>query len=71
MKTMETSDIRMLESCFAYSQLGWSSYYKAIVKKYGKEATEKQVEKIKAEYKVVSGTYEDSEGCVYNSLVKV
>ena len=66
---MKKSDIEMLKSCFTYGYLGWSKYYKAIVEKYGEEATEKEVDKIEKTYEVEHNTYEDIEGCVYNSLI--
>ena len=68
-KTISKSDLEMIHSCYTYGFLG-SDYMKNIYKKYGKKIVEKEIKNLEDNYTIEYGTYEDSEGCVYNTLIK-
>ena len=69
----------MLKSCFAYGSITKNSYYyERYLLKYKDDLGEKLFNKVYEEcskdltenYMVVSGTYTDSEGGSYNTLIK-
>ena len=69
----------MLKSCFAYGSIAKNSYYyERYLLKYKDDLGEKLFNKVYEEcskdltenYMVVSGTYTDSEGGSYNTLIK-
>ena len=69
----------MLKSCFAYGSIAKNSYYyERYLLKYKDDLGEKLFNKVYEEYSkdltenymVISGTYTDSEGGSYNTLIK-
>lgn len=69
----------MISSCFAYDGYNKQSYnYSRYIEPYKPKLGERLFEKIYSEqvayleknYSVKRGTYTDSEGCTYNTLIK-
>jgi hypothetical protein len=68
----------MIESCFAYGSIEKESYqYQKYILPYKQKlgarlfnATYKQKANELNEYKVICGTYTDSDGLTYNTIVK-
>jgi len=72
-KRFTKDEKEMIESCFTYG-MTWledNRYLQPIIDRVGIEKVEKYLEYLESHFKVEYNVSEDSEGCTYNSLVKI
>lgn len=72
-KRFTQSEKDMLKSCFTYG-MTWlkdNRYLQPIIDRVGIEKVEKYLKHLEDNYQVNYNISEDSEGCTYNSLIKI